>query len=246
MTKLLRQDGAQPVLDHASLRVAELGPALEAFTRWFGYAPERTQGASHHARLFVDGAYLELREERANPPGLALWFLRYSEAGATSTAMHDRGFPLSPVREYVGVDGVWEELHLESPPSPEAAALAPILVKRLLPPAIAARWPPPPGRHPFGALSLEAVLLETPEPRAAEWLGALAPGAARVKRVEGRPPRCAGLLFAAEDFDGLVSHLGSAAVESRPAGPAQRRELWVAEAERFGLQLGFVATEAAG
>lgn len=209
-------------LDHASLRVHDLAEAIRRFEAWTGLSATRTPGSAHHARLFFSGSYLELREERTEPEGLALTFLRFDDAAGARAQLESRGLRVHPLTHYEGVDGTWEELHLLAPPD----VPAPILVKRILPVELARAWPPDRRDGALGRMGLSRVLVRTgAEGRA--WYARLGEF---FEVLESGPPGFAGLLIDCER-----------PVEARLRGIDVRRSgaaFWLPESETWGVKLG--------
>jgi len=147
-------------LDHASLRVSSFDAARAKLER-LGLELTRTpQAAERHGRVLFHRGYVEVSvpQGEALGPGvegtLPLFFLNAENLPALAERLRTRGLPSTP-RTYAGVDGLWEELLLETPPT----LPVPLIIRRVEPPEIARDWPPPRETpHPCGALTLEAVV----------------------------------------------------------------------------------------
>lgn len=146
-------------LDHASLCVPSLPLAIRRLDEVLGLTVVPTPARpAAHARIWLDRSYLEVRAEGAW--GLGGFFLGFPERVTTQEALAARGLVARPAPRYVGVDGAWEELHLEGP----GDVPLPILVRRIEPPELARDWPPPLSTaHPGGAISLAGLELVVPE-----------------------------------------------------------------------------------
>ena len=150
-------------LDHASLRVAEFDAARARLARLGLELTQTPEAPERHGRIHLHRTYVEVSLPTTQPlaPGheaeLPLFFLNAEDVTAAAGRLSSRGLKSTP-RTYHGVDGVWEELQLESP----ASSLLPLVIRRVAPTAVAQNWPPPrPTPHPCGAVTLEAVVLVT-------------------------------------------------------------------------------------
>lgn len=164
-------------LDHLSLNVPTLAEAERWFLALTGVALARSPGDPHHARLYFDRSYLELRETGAPGPWSAsLWFLRYPDPEQLRTGLAERGLAAEGPTHYRGVDGEWEEFHPRELLDPRCR---PLLIRRLTPVDVARNWPPPAPPSPLlGRVRLGAVVLEVEDSAIA---------AARLEALIGRP-----------------------------------------------------------
>lgn len=143
-------------IDHASLTVPDLGQAAARFEALLGLAARATPSAPHHARLHLHHSYLELRQQ-GDGWHLPIFFFRFEDAAGTKTALTARGMAVDGPSLYQGLDGIWSELHPQSPPDVPPAPL----VRRISPPELALDWPPAGGESPsLGRLALSGVVVE--------------------------------------------------------------------------------------
>ncbi len=149
------------LLDHVSLRA----PAgrLEGLGLTVTPTPE---SAGAHARVLLDGGYLEVR------PGAELrplaWFARPATPGVRRWhgAAARAGMPVTAPVPYRGADGVWLDVSFDGP---GGHPLLPVVTERVEP---AEPWPPAPTSHAAGAQRIARIELEADgHPALADLLG---------------------------------------------------------------------------
>jgi hypothetical protein len=140
-------------LDHVSLasdpsRIEEMGFALTP-----------TPGATGHARVHLDGAYLEVRPSPSDEVAAGGWFLRPRDLEGAAALLRRAGLPVTGPTLFEGADGSWLDLAAAGTQSPAL----PILTKRLDPPT--GGWPPPlADSHANGVTRLHEIHIRSKEP----------------------------------------------------------------------------------
>jgi hypothetical protein len=152
-------------LDHVSVAVDRTWLAAAGFT------VRATPGAADHARVLLDGGYLEVVPPRGSRDSLTIagWFLRAEDLDEAATALRAAGIAPAGPTPYSGADGTWLDLPLADDP------VLPVLTRRVDPPE--GGWPPAAGtHHANGAKRLAEVRVRTADPaplaRALTALGA--------------------------------------------------------------------------
>jgi hypothetical protein len=153
--------------DHVSLR-GSLGHVEE-----LGFIATPTSGGDgSHARVLLDGMYLELDLVNAGESPLEAtgWFLRPSDLGAARRALVRARFDVSKPELYEGHDGRWVDVSVLDG---ALAGASPILTIRIDLPR--GSWPPQRvPEHPNGVVAIRSIEFEAPDPeRAGRALAAL-------------------------------------------------------------------------
>jgi hypothetical protein len=235
-------------LDHASILVPDLAPAIEELDSRLGLRATPTPAApGRHSRLYLERSYLEVS---AGAPGDAwtapYFFLRFSDPEALRRHL-DAVELRCRFGRYTGVDGQWDDVEIDAEGVP-----VPILVRRTHPPDIARDWPPPLREaHRCGARTLAAVQVAVPDLAAATEV---------YRRLTGSDPERssavgdhAGTEFrlqsgriiltegAALGVKAIVLGTTSLVQSIRVAGPLSPGPVaWIAPDMTHGLQVGFV------
>jgi hypothetical protein len=139
-------------LDHVSIRAA----AMTLQAQGFRVVPT-PGGGGDHARIMLDGVYLELRHA-ADEVGVhgAGWFARSDDQAAAGRRLEEAGIFVSDLTPYEGLDGAWLDLALDGP-----SRVTPTLTQRVDIPD----WPPPLAEpHPNGAVSIAELRIGAREP----------------------------------------------------------------------------------
>ncbi len=195
-----------------------------------------TQGDDHHARIHLDGSYLELRAgERPAALRGSGWFLRPADPSRIAQTLAALDVDASDPTPFHGADGTWSDISVDGG---ALGAVAPVITHRVDRPD----WPPRSGTaHPNGAVAVARIELATPDPAAlARLLGRLgaiariadataSPTAAaqlelgrlRLLVTAGREPALSVLTLRARDGRELRIELAATSPGGR-AGPAAR------------------------
>jgi hypothetical protein len=239
-------------LDHASVSVPELGPAVEHLDRRLGLrATVSSEAPDRHSRVYLNRSYLEVAAASEGEGGTAsgwqatLFFLRFDDP-VNLRAHLDSADIAYRFREYEGVDGTWDDVEVSVGSVP-----LPILIRRTAPPEVARDWPPELREpHGCGARSLAAVHVAVPSLEEAagayrRLVGAVEPGPGRDRLPV---PLASGELVLHEagsgGIDGIVLGVSSldatrAALRGRLGPVDDDGVVWLDPAETFGLRLGF-------
>lgn len=240
-------------LDHASVAVPDLAPAVEHLDRRLGLRATVSPGApERHGRVLLDRSYLEVSAGSGGDWDATMFFLRFADPVALRAHLDAAGLECR-FGEYEGVDGTWDDVEVRVGSVP-----LPILVRRTAPASVALDWPPAlRGDHRSGARWLVAVhvevtsldeategyrrLIATEEsPRTVEG-SRTDDGPVRVRLAagevvlhEGSSPGTLGVVLGVPSLATPRAALGDA------IGPSDEDDVaWVDPAETFGLRLGF-------
>lgn len=240
-------------LDHASVQVPELGPAVEHLDRLGLRATVSPAAADRHSRVYLHRSYLEV-STRPGGSGwsAALFFLRFDDPEALRAHLEAAGLEYR-LGEYEGVDGTWDDVEIDAGPVP-----LPILVRRTAPAEIARDWPPALAElHRCGARTLAEVHVGAPslgdalepygrllglgpeeipeavaDPRSGRMRVALPLASGRVVLLDGGTGEVERIVLGAGSLEGVGGER-PIRYEGDPVG-------WLDPRETFGLQLGFV------
>jgi len=238
-------------LDHASVQVPELGPAVEHLDRLGLRATVSPAAPDRHSRAYLHRSYLEVSAR----PGGTGWsatsfFLRFEDPMALRAHLDAVGLAYR-FGEYEGVDGTWDDVEIDA-----ASVPFPILVRRTAPPEVARDWPPALAEpHRCGARTLAEVHVGVPSlGEALEAYGRLLglgpdemPGSVadpRSGRMRLVLPLASGRVVLLDGGTGGVERivLGVASLEGVDGGSRTRYEgdpvAWLDPGEAFGLELG--------
>lgn len=234
-------------LDHASLSVPDLRQASEQLGSRLGLRSTPTStDPGRHGRVYLDRAYLEVSaREPTDRWTFSLFFLRFGDPAYLIDQLESGGFSYR-FGEYVGVDGRWEDVELDTGDVP-----FPILVRRTHPRKIARNWPPAlETPHGCGAITLEEVHVAVPDLEAAvdaygrllggqvsvgiDDIGArqatFAPASGRIVLSKGPRPGIAAIVLGVPSLAETAKVVGI-----RPAA----RVSWSDPAALHGLRIGF-------
>lgn len=148
--------------DHVSL----VGPAQALVGVGLRLTP--TPGDDHHARIHLDGSYLELRAGEPAALRGSGWFLRAADPSRITQTLAGLDVDASDPTPFRGADGTWSDISVGGG---ALGAVAPMITHRVDRPD----WPPRSGAaHPNGAVAVAGIELATPDPTAlARLLGRL-------------------------------------------------------------------------
>jgi hypothetical protein len=145
--------GPALVLDHASIAVPALPPAIDLLARRYALDLVPTVGAAHrHGRIYLDRTYLEVSAADRSNWEVAAFFLGFSDLARLRRQLSLAGLAHHH-QVYEGVDGRWDDVTIEL-----ADVSVPVLVRRTEPVELARNWPPPlEAAHRCGATILAEV-----------------------------------------------------------------------------------------
>ncbi len=148
-------------LDHLTLAVPDFAQAVAILREQFGLRTTITpQAPERHGRILLDRCYIEVVRNAVESDELAVpwFFLGHPDVPAAVARLRAAGLARDAATPYHGADGTWWNAMLRAP----AGVPAPLLVQRIEPAEVAAKWPPPLAQpHPSGVVRLGGVLVVT-------------------------------------------------------------------------------------